>query len=413
MIWSPRRRLRRGETVWAGDAGPTVPSRPLPSIVVADVVVVGAGISGALVTRALRLSGRDIVIVDRRRPVAGSTLASTALLQYELDVPLHRLAQRIGWSRAKRAWQRSARAVADLGDIVKADHLRCQFMSCDSLYLAGSRYGRRALQHEAESRRRAGLSAQYLDGRTVRELYGIERTGAILSAGAAVAHPVRLTAGLLRTSLRAGVRLFHDADIVDVQHARGGVMLVASEGRVLIANHVVFCSGYEVPAIVPKGTHHILSTWAIAARPTPPVPAWLHRTVVWEAATPYLYLRTLPDGRVLAGGRDERSGSAHTDRRRLPRKARLLAEEVGTLLPDLSLHVTHTWGGAFGESTSGLPLIDRLPGHSRAWVVAGFGGNGITFSVVAAQVVSAAINGTPDPDAALFRVGAHIRSHIT
>lgn len=413
MTWSPRRRLRRGETVWAGDSGTTVPSRPLPSTVVADVVVVGAGISGALVARALRLSGRDVVIVDRRRPVAGSTLASTALLQYELDVPLYRLARQIGWSRAKRAWQRSARAVADLGDIVRADHLRCQFTSCESLYLAGSRYGRRALQYEVESRQRAGLSAHYLDGRTLREHYGIERTGAILSAGAAVTHPVRLTSGLLRRSIRAGARLFHDADIVDVQRARDGVMLVASEGRVLVANHVVFCSGYEVPTIVPRSTHHILSTWAIAARPTRPVPAWLRHTIVWEAATPYLYLRALPDGRLLAGGRDERSGSAHTDRRRLPRKARLLARDVGAILPDRSVQVTHAWGGAFGESTSGLPLIDRLPGHSRAWVVAGFGGNGITFSVVAAQVVSAAINGTPDPDAALFRIGAHLRSPLT
>jgi len=35
--------------------------------------------------------------------------------------------------------------------------------------------------------------------------------------------------------------------------------------------------------------------------------------------------------------------------------------------------------------------------------VMGFGGNGITYSVIASQVVSAAIRGAADPDADLYR----------
>ncbi|HEY0930500.1 MAG TPA: FAD-dependent oxidoreductase [Gemmatimonas sp.] len=375
----------------------------------ADVVVVGAGISGALVTRALRLSGRDVVIVDRRRPLAGSTMASTALLQYELDLPLHRLAEHVGWSRASRAWRRSARAVQELGDIVRANHLRCQFASRDSLYLAGSRYGRVALKEEAIARQRAGLDATYLDAALLRDHYGIERTAGIVGPGAAVAHPARLTAGLLRRAMKSGVRLYHGANVVDVMPIRNGVLLTTDDDRVLVANQVVFCCGYEVPRLVPPRTHRIHSTWAIAARVRGTLPSWLSHTVVWEGANPYMYLRTLGDGYIVAGGRDEQDGSAHTDLDALPQKAGLLREDVRDLLPALSLDVTHRWGGAFGESASALPLIDRLPGHSRAWVVAGFGGNGITFSVVAAQVVAAALRGERDPDAALFRIDAHLR----
>ena len=39
----------------------------------------------------------------------------------------------------------------------------------------------------------------------------------------------------------------------------------------------------------------------------------------------------------------------------------------------------------------------------HAWAVMGFGGNGITYSVIASQVVSAAIRGGADPDADLYR----------
>ncbi|BAH38045.1 MAG TPA: FAD-binding oxidoreductase [Gemmatimonas aurantiaca] len=408
MTLTSRRRLRRGESVWAGDTGTTVFSAPLPTTVMADVIVVGAGISGALVTRALRASGRDVVMVDRKRPIMGSTMASTALLQYELDLPLHRLAERIGWSRAARAWRRSARAVQELGDIVRIDRLRCQFAARDSLYVAGTQYGHRALAHEAVARERAGLRATFLNGSAVRAVYGVNRTGAIVGHGAAVAHPARLTAGLLRRAVSDGVRLYHDANVIDVDPVRGGVLLSTDDGRVLIANHVVFCCGYQVPRLVPPRSHRIRSTWALAAEARGVLPSWLRHTVVWEASDPYLYLRTLPDGSVVAGGRDERDGSAHADVQALFPKARLLRDDVEALLPGLALRVTHRWAGAFGESPSSLPLIDRLPGHSRAWVVAGFGGNGITFSVVASQIVAAALRGERDPDASLFTLDAHL-----
>ena len=45
-----------------------------------------------------------------------------------------------------------------------------------------------------------------------------------------------------------------------------------------------------------------------------------------------------------------------------------------------------------------------MRGQERVWAVMGFGGNGITFSMIAAQIVAAALAGRPDPDAALFRL---------
>ena len=62
----------------------------------------------------------------------------------------------------------------------------------------------------------------------------------------------------------------------------------------------------------------------------------------------------------------------------------------------------YVWAAPFDNTTDGLPIIDRVPGHERVFAVMGFDGNGITFSMISAQIVAAAIAGTPDPDAALF-----------
>ena len=56
-----------------------------------DVLVVGAGITGALMASQLSSEGYRTVVIDRRNVAFGSTSATTAMLQYELDKPLYEL----------------------------------------------------------------------------------------------------------------------------------------------------------------------------------------------------------------------------------------------------------------------------------------------------------------------------------
>ena len=372
--------------------------------VVDDVVVVGTGISGALVAHALISAGRRVTMLDRRPPMTGSTLASTALLQFEIDLPLHRLARKIGWPRATRAYRRSVQAVRDLAQLVRHERIRCAFSTRESLYLAGDAYGARALAAEVKARARAGVPGAFLSSQSVEARYGITRAGAILSAGSATADPAQLTAGLLRRIVARGGRILTGVNVTDVDSGVHGVELATATGPRVYANQVVFCTGYEVPTRVPQRSHSIHSTWALATAPRAVFPAWLARTVVWEASNPYLYLRTTADGRLIAGGRDADHPSAYTVAQRLEVKTRAISGDIRALLPDVRFRVSHAWGGAFGESTTALPLIDRLPDTQHTWVVAGFGGNGITYSMIAAQVIAAALSGGRDPDAALYRL---------
>lgn len=77
--------------------------------------------------------------------------------------------------------------------------------------------------------------------------------------------------------------------------------------KVLSPDHVVFCTGYELPKALPLDGHSIKSTWAIATHPVSSLPTWLTSTVVREASDPYLSLRTTVDGRIIAGGENEAS----------------------------------------------------------------------------------------------------------
>jgi glycine/D-amino acid oxidase-like deaminating enzyme len=375
---------------------------PLTDSIRADVVIVGAGVSGAFMARALARRCERVVVVDRRQPAHGSTMASTAMLQFEIDTPLTELVGRIGAAKAARAWRRSWSATQDLVRIVSDENIRCGLRRADTLYLAGADMGARGLQAECRARNRAGLPGEFLDAATLRAVYGIDRTGAIFSPGAASADPVRLTHGLLRRAMQDGAKLHTPVEIRDVMATPHGVVLDTGK-HFIEARYAVFCTGYErLKGISTKGTK-ITSSWAFASRPRAKVPSWLRDTLVWEAATPYLYMRMSPDGRLIVGGEDEDVDLPSYRARSLPRKTARLASKAKRLLPDLDFTVSHQWTGAFGESADGLPIIDRVPDMPNCIAVMGFGGNGTIYSMIASQIVPTLLRGRPDKDADIFR----------
>lgn len=69
----------------------------------ADVAIIGAGITGALVAEMTIGGGLSTLVIDRRMPAQGSTAARTALFQFEIDTPLLCPADQIGFDPASQA----------------------------------------------------------------------------------------------------------------------------------------------------------------------------------------------------------------------------------------------------------------------------------------------------------------------
>ncbi|HJU46442.1 MAG TPA: FAD-dependent oxidoreductase, partial [Chitinophagaceae bacterium] len=83
--------LRSDYPFWLLDQGIIRSYPSLADDIHADIIIMGAGISGALAAWYLCHAGFKVVIVDKRHVGMGSTAASTALLQYEIDTPLAEL----------------------------------------------------------------------------------------------------------------------------------------------------------------------------------------------------------------------------------------------------------------------------------------------------------------------------------
>lgn len=394
--------LRTGTPLWVKTPHSTVTAQPDLSRDRFDVIVVGAGISGALVAEALTRAGKSVLILDRRPPVRGSTPASTAMIQHEIDVPLTQLRKKIGTDRADRAWLRSARAVTDLVTLADRLKLDCQMRPKPALYLVGNQMGATGMAAEAKARNGIGIRADYLKRADLMERYGMDRPAAIWSEASASANPAQLTAGLLQAALARKAQIVSPVEITDMAELPGGIALATNTGKVLVADHAVFCTGYEYLPQMKTKSHHVTSTWALASKPISTLPEWIRDTIVWEAAEPYLYFRTDAAGRVIVGGEDEDAAQTNSDPKKLAKKAKTIARKLHDLTGIDIGKPAYTWSAPFSVTDDGLPIIDRVPGFERAFAVMGFGGNGITFSVIGAQIIAALIAGKQDADADIF-----------
>ena len=130
--------LRSGRPLWIefGQKGAHFPS--LSQDVSCRVVVLGGGVTGALVAYRLVKDGVATVLVDRREIGHGSTAASTGLLQYEIDTPLCELIKKVGQADAVHAYRRGLSAIDEIEELVSEVGDDCGFARRETLYFASA-----------------------------------------------------------------------------------------------------------------------------------------------------------------------------------------------------------------------------------------------------------------------------------
>jgi len=396
--------LKSGYPFWPVNDGLIATYPRLTSDIRCDVAILGGGITGALVAHHLVEAGIDTVVIDRRDIGWGSTAASTALLQYEIDASLIDLAERYGQEVASRAYLACLEAIPKLEALAHSCSMDTGFERKKSLYLATKKRQRKELREELDARRAIGIRVDWLDEQDIAERFSFRRPAGLLSADAAQVDAYAFAHGLIADAVKRGLRVFDRSAIIGVDARDAGVTLTSVEQWCIEAKHVGFAAGYETRDFLKEQVADLVSTFAVASEPMSDIPGWNEdRCVIWEHSRPYLYLRTTKDNRVIIGGEDEPFRDPNRRDRMLPKKAERLGERFRELFPDVDFHVEFSWAGTFGETKDGLAYIGAHKRWPSSFFALGYGGNGITYSLIAAEIIRDALLGKVHRHADLFR----------
>lgn len=395
--------LKSGYPFWAVKNGLMCTFPRLKADIACDVAVIGGGITGALIADELGKNGFDVTVIEQRDIGWGSSAASTALLQYEIDTHLVDLAKMFGEEQAVMAYQACATAITDLRDLA-SELGDVDFAMQESLYYASSVGDKAALREEYELRAKHGFDVQWLDTRSLQDQFGIKAPCAILTRIAARVDPYNLASRLLLRLADRGGKIF-DRTVIDSLHTSSdSVTLRTEDGFNIQAKHVVMAAGYETQKWLEQAVAKNRSSYAFITDPLEEAELGpLASTMVWESARPYLYMRSTGDGRLLVGGDDDDKDIAERRHKRVISKSKRLCKKVKKLFPELPLKPAFSWAGTFAETKDGLPFFGEHPQYgSRVLFAMAYGGNGISYSMIGASLLRATIEGRQHELADLF-----------
>lgn len=358
----------------------------------ADVIIVGAGITGITTGLMLQKAGKECIILEAQNIGFGTTGGTTAHINTLLDTPYSTIIKNFSSEDARLVARAAEEAVNHIRENVNQYNITCGFESCKAVVFAQNEEQDETLQSVLD-----GCNEAELD--VIRENdipIPIDFTRAFSAAGQAKFHPLRYIQALAQEFTNAGGSLLEHSRVVKVRE-ENDVLYVETTNNTFAGRHIIYATH------VPPGINlvHLRYTpyrsYAIAVKLAS---GKYPRELVYDLHDPYHYYRTQEiDGEqyLIVGGEDHKTGDDTNTQSSFMR----LESHVRKYFDVES--ITHKWSSQYYESTDGLPYIGVLPGNSDKFLVAtGFGGNGMTYGTLSAMVLKSLIFREENPLIKLF-----------
>jgi glycine/D-amino acid oxidase-like deaminating enzyme len=339
-----------------------------------EVVVVGAGLVGALVASRLTREGFDTAILEARRVAGGATGRSLGIVLAGLPRDYSWAASAYGRQRAREIW---ALTIGGRDRLVEAaGQLGVPIQRTGSLALAVDDEEADTLWESAKLLREEGFDVSYslTDPLSRGFEAGLHQYGEVMVNAAA----------LTRALLVAEDVTVHEGTEVYALEPTGNDILVWANGRTVYCSAVVLAVNGYAALVHPYLAEHVAPVRGVVLAAGPLEDSLIDQPCT--AARGSTFLRPLPDGRLLLGTWRRQEAITRGDR---PEDG--LSEFVSRHFPEVDLDEADRWSEVMGFTSDGLPLLGTLPGLPQVYFAAGFGGRGLSWGFVAAEYLVDAI----------------------
>lgn len=357
----------------------------------ADVVVIGAGISGAATAYELAIAGAKVVLIDRYAPAAMASGWTLAGVRQSGRHPAE-------WPLAKAAVARWTDLDARLDGAThyrRGGNLRCARDEDEAVKI-------RAL---VEAQRADGFDISLVKAGDIALLAPLVSRKVVCASFCATdghADPVSTVAAYVAAAQRLGVTTRFGERVLSVTVENGAVMgVVTDKGRVAAGSVVVAAGVFGNELLDPLGMHVPFETMSATMVRSVAIPPQLVPVV--GVANGDTTARQEAHGAIRFGGGHEPWDGAMTEDP-LPSvrpgafSIRDLLARFTALLPAFAdLRIERTWCGLIDQTPDAIPVIEAFDAPRGLVVAMGFSGHGFCLGPVTGQILSALALGQPSP----------------
>jgi glycine/D-amino acid oxidase-like deaminating enzyme len=381
---------------WLAQPGAPGPGDPLEGDLEADLVIVGAGLTGlwAALLAKEEDPGREVVLLEGERVAFGATGRNGGFMDASLTHGIENGAAR--WPDEMLLLERLGREnFAAIREAVQRHGIDAGLEETGELAFATEPHQAEWIPEIVETAQRYGWRAEAWSAERAREEVRSPtyHGAAHLPDGRAVVDPARLAWGLARAARDSGVHVYERSPVTRLKGIGDGIEAATRAGRVMARRAILATSAFPplVRAIrryVVPVYDYVLVTEPLSAERRDSL-GWQGRQGLTDLANQFHYYRLTSDDRILWGGYDAvynfRNGMGpHLDER--PATFELLATHFFETFPQLEgVRFTHRWGGAI-DTCSRFSVMFGTALGGRAVYAVGYTGLGVAASRFGAQV---------------------------
>ncbi|MHA6259875.1 FAD-dependent oxidoreductase [Sporosarcina sp. CAU 1771] len=204
-----------------------------------DVCVIGGGLSGLATAYFLAKEGKDVILLEKNKILAGATGNSTGKLTAQHDLIYAQLLKKFGHDDTKLYYEVNEKAVEFGKSIASADELK----PADSILFSQSKYGTELLKAEASAYEKLGIKGEF--GKNSELPIPIDAT--LTLKNESQLHPVRFGQKLAQMAVEAGARIYEDSDVLQMD-LKKKIVTLHSHHEVQF-KELVLCSHYPIEAL--------------------------------------------------------------------------------------------------------------------------------------------------------------------
>lgn len=343
-----------------------------------DVIIVGGGITGITTGLLLQNSGKKCLIAEAKNIGFGTTSGTTAHLNTILDLTYAEIEKNFGEENTRIVLSAAIEAINILEKNVRTYKIDCDFGERSGYLFSTDGKQTKKLDDAYIASKKAGCDVEYTDTIPVP----VDFQKALVFKRQAQIHPTKYLYGLAKAFENAGGTILQNCRVMEVKKGDDKMLEVNTFLGKMNAANVIYATH------IPPGVNLLhfrcapYRSYAMALTLNSDYP----HDLAYDLYDPYHYYRCQEmDGKkyLIAGGEDHRTGEKKDTEECFRQLERYLRQYFKVD------EVVYKWSSQYFDSTDGLPYIGHLPGNpDNVFVATGYGGNGITYSQIAAQILT-------------------------
>lgn len=344
-----------------------------------DVAIVGSGYTGLNAALQTIRGGRSTVVFEAGVPGQGCSTKNGGQISTSIKPSLEKLSAKFGTQSGIAIRQEGENALNWIGDLITSEKIDCNFSRVGRYHAAHTQKHYELITRDAEKVNKSeGIEAYAVPkNEQLKELGSDVYHGGVVFPRHASVDPGKYHRGLLQRVVDAGVDVFGQCAVLDIEQTPDGFVITTQKGKVKARDVIIATNGYTSnltpwlqKRVIPIGSYIIATDVLDTVMVNELFPT---NRIASDTCKVIYYYRTSPDRkRILFGGR-----VSATETNPLLSGPKLL-KDLYRIFPQLEgTKISHSWTGTVAYTFDEMAHTGQ---HNGIYYSMGYCGSGVSMA---------------------------------